>query len=94
MLPYVSYPLALVTCAFTGTPLREGVPHKGRRIARAQRATKPPTDPDCGTFQRKIRSGAPGLTIDQDSISDAALRGLIDDWLVPTIVAGLIDDAP
>ena len=45
-----------------------------------------------GTFCGKARSEGPDLDIDRDALSDTAVRGLIDDFLVPTIVEGLIRD--
>jgi hypothetical protein len=33
------------------------------------------------------------LVIDEGALTDAAVRGLMDDWLVPTIVERLIQSA-
>jgi hypothetical protein len=45
-----------------------------------------------GIVSLKEDRGAPDLMVDKTALSEVALKMLIDDWLVPTIVDRLIRD--
>ena len=52
----------------------------------------PSPDSGRGTFCGKARWEGADLHIDHDAFSDGAVRGLIDDWLVPAIVERILRD--
>ena len=55
-------------------------------------STAPQVQSGCGMVCGEVRVVDADLAIDQDALRDVAVRGLIDDWLVPVITESLLRD--
>jgi hypothetical protein len=62
-------------------------------MKRTDRHIVPETHPRSGIVSVKAGCDRSVLVIDEGALTDAAVRGLMDDWLVPTIVERLIQSA-